>query len=161
MHLCQDDYREWRWWLCPSSSQRPSIQQASKPFCFDTTGMFYWCPTLTFEQQTIVRLASHWLPIDQGEVRSISRIFESNVNWRIMLSVVSSPKNRPPWLDFVVSSCHYAHRISMRMNWNRSSSLAIVFSYAKNGDKSVIFRKSTSSMYVNNPKLRKEHFRVI
>ncbi|CAF4881963.1 unnamed protein product, partial [Rotaria socialis] len=33
--------------------ESPPIPIAIKPFCFDTTGMFYWCPTLTFEQQTI------------------------------------------------------------------------------------------------------------
>ncbi|CAF1339883.1 unnamed protein product, partial [Rotaria sordida] len=33
--------------------QCPPIQHAIKPFCFDTTGMFYWCPTQTFEQQAI------------------------------------------------------------------------------------------------------------
>ncbi|CAF4562863.1 unnamed protein product [Rotaria sp. Silwood1] len=36
-----------------TTSQYPPIQYAVKPFCFDTTGMFYWCPTLTIEQQTI------------------------------------------------------------------------------------------------------------
>jgi hypothetical protein len=35
---------------------RPPVHQTSKPFCFDTTGMFYWCPTQTVELQTIVKL---------------------------------------------------------------------------------------------------------
>ena len=30
--------------------------QTTKSLCFDTTGMFYWCPTKTIEQQTIVKL---------------------------------------------------------------------------------------------------------
>jgi hypothetical protein len=37
------------------SSPRSVTYQAPKPFCFDTTGMFYWCPTQTVEQQTIVK----------------------------------------------------------------------------------------------------------
>ena len=37
------------------SPPRTIVHHPSKPFCFDTTGMFYWCPTQTLEQQTIVR----------------------------------------------------------------------------------------------------------
>ncbi|CAF1638931.1 unnamed protein product, partial [Adineta ricciae] len=31
----------------------PPTPQMLKSFCFDTTGMFYWCPTQTLDQQTI------------------------------------------------------------------------------------------------------------